>query len=105
MLCLVWENQTSKFDKCVYMYIYIDILNPKIHDDTFLYIFNATTNAFTSPEIVHSGNTVTYSCNKADDILVWSYADMHVVGFYEQTLMGTTTHLAVGVEFTVFWYL
>ena len=86
------------------MYIYIDFLNPKTHDDTFLYIFNATTNAFTSPEIVPSGNTVTYSCSKGDDILVWSYDDMHVVEFYEQNMMGTTTHLAVGVEFTVFRY-
>ena len=71
-------------------------------DDNILFVLITATNVFTPPPgDVCSGDSVTFSCSRDDDLLEWSYNVMRVVVFGAQNSPGTDTYLVDGINFTV----
>ena len=70
-------------------------------DDNILFVLITATNVFiTPPGDVCSGDRVTFSCSRDDDVLEWSYNFMRVVIFNGNS-PGTDTYLVDGITFTV----
>ena len=65
-----------------------------------LFVIIAAINVFTLPGEVCSGDTVTSSCSRDSDVLIWNYDSMRVIGLSDRS-DASMLLMVDGIDFTV----